>query len=80
MATSATVPAIRGAFAAVIVAGSLAGTGMPPVCPPPSSLPPPHAPINARPAAAIQKFLSALFIAFSHANQPDFRMAGMAIM
>ena len=59
-------------------AGSLGGTSL--VSSPPLSLPPPHAVINARPAAAIKKFLSARFIAFSHANQPDFRTAGDAIM
>ena len=75
MATSATVPAIKGAFSTVIVACS--AVGVPPVSPPLSSLlPPPHAAIIALPAARIKIFLSARFIAISHANQPDFRTAG----
>ncbi len=79
IATSATAPAIRGALSAVIVAGSLVGTL--PINPPPSSLlPPPQAANNTSPAVAMQKFLSACFIAISHANQPDFRMAGTAKM
>ena len=65
-ATSATVPAIAGAFCAVIAAGSLAG--MSPVNPPSPSLLPPHAASKVRPAVATKIFLSACFIAISRTN------------
>ena len=63
--TSATAPAIAGAFSTVIVAASLVGAG--PVNPPPPSSPPlpPHAANSTAPAATMRRLRTRFFMMIS---------------